>query len=493
MQLISGTRLGRYEIRSKIGAGGMGEVYLAQDTELHRRVAVKMFPSEFTQSEQRLSRFRQEAYAASALNHPNIITIHEIGKTHSLHYLVTEFVDGQSLRQRLLKTLKLGETLDIAIQIASALSAAHAAGIIHRDIKPENIMLRQDGIVKVLDFGVARVMIAGAVESEAETRSLLTTPGTILGTMPYMSPEQLRGEVVDGRSDIFSFGVVLYEMLSGRQPFASGSAATTISAILNEEPPTLLRYAPDLPEELQRIARKCLEKDRNLRYQHTSEVRADLQRLKRDTESAQMAISAKPEAKTEADAPPTGNKAVYAFLELFALAFTFEGAAALLRGESLWKIAGAWLVAVFFFVAGIRWPKIRLLLEQRFGSKRERIAPHGTAPDRIANVPHDRKGVAFTPRNVIVPAAAVVLAFLAAAYFYSPRAGSGAINSVAVLPFVNAGGDSQIEYLSDGLTESLITNLSQLPKLSVKARSSVFRYKGKDAPPQQVGKELNVH
>src|SRR5437762_4372163 len=258
----TGTKLGRYEIRSKLGEGGMGEVYLAQDTKLDRKVALKTLPASVAANQERMRRFVQEAKAASALNHPNIITIHEIDETDTGHFMATEFIDGETLRERMRSApMKLTEVLDVAAQIASALSAAHAAGIIHRDIKPENVMLRRDGIVKVLDFGVARV-IAGSVESEGETQSLLTTPGTILGTMPYMSPEQVRGEVLDGRSDIFSFGVVLYEMLSGRQPFASESAAATISAILTHEPPPLARYAREIPAELQNIISKALRKDR---------------------------------------------------------------------------------------------------------------------------------------------------------------------------------------------------------------------------------------
>ena len=208
MTLATGAQLGRYEIRSKIGAGGMGEVYLAEDTQLKRLVAVKILPSEFTHDENRLRRFEQEAYAASALNHPNIITIHEIGKTDLLHYLVTEYVDGESLRQHLRgASVKLREVLDVSAQIASALSAAHAAGIVHRDIKPENIMLRRDGICKVLDFGLAKLTAAQptGVDTEAATKTLFKTdPGIVVGTASYMSPEQARGLELDARTDIFS-------------------------------------------------------------------------------------------------------------------------------------------------------------------------------------------------------------------------------------------------------------------------------------------------
>jgi len=303
-----------------------------------------------------------------------------------------------------------------------------------------------------------------------------------------MSPEQVRGEVLDGRSDIFSFGVVLYEMLTGRQPFASGSAAATASAILTKEPFPLARFAPDAPEELQRITRKCLEKDCNLRYQNASEARIDLRRLKRDMESAHGVISAAPEAKSEADNPAAGNKAVYALLELFALAFTFEGAASLLRGESLWKIAGAWLVAVIFFVAGIRWPKIRRSLEGRFGSR-----PVGTPPAGIKNVPGDRTGVAFTPRKAIVLAAAVLLTFLSAAYFYFPRAGTGRgreIKSLAVLPLKSL--DAGENFLGLGIADAVIRRMNQTGKLIVRPTSAVRRYLNEDTDALTAALQLNA-
>jgi TolB-like protein len=488
MTLAAGTRLGRYEIRSKIGAGGMGEVYLAEDTQLGRRVAIKLLPPETISDEHAQKRLVREARAAATLDHPNICSVYEVGEADGRSFIAMQYLEGETLDARIKgKPLELKESLNIAAQVADALAEAHTHGIIHRDIKPGNIMITSRGQAKVMDFGLARV-IAGAVEGEAETQSLLTTPGTIIGTMPYMSPEQVRGEVLDGRSDIFSFGVVLYEMLSGRQPFANASMAATISAILNEEPPPLLRYAPDVPEELQRIARKCLEKDRSLRYQQAAEVQIDLQRLKRDSESAHVALSAKPEAKTETDAPPAGNKAVYAFLELFALAFTFEGAGAMLRGESLWRIAGAWLVAVIFFVAGIQWPKIRLLLAARFGSKRDR-----TALDRIAKAPRNRTGFRFTPQNLIVPAAAVVLAFLLAAYFYFPRAPaqrSPEIKSLAVLPLKSL--DAGENYLGLGIADAVIRRINQTGQLVVRPTSAVRRYLTEDTDALTAARQLNA-
>ena len=366
-ELQAGEKIAHYEILSVLGKGGMGEVYLADDLQLGRLVAVKVRASGLVFDDKANKRLVKEARAAAALDHPNICSIYEVSEADGRSFIAMQYLEGITLDERIKrKPLELNETLAIASQIADALSEAHSHNILHRDIKPANIVVTSRGQAKVMDFGLASVM-PGVAGSESETMSLLTTPGTILGTVPYMSPEQARAETLDGRSDIFSFGVVLYEMLSGHQPFANGSAAETISAILHKEPPLLLRYAPHLPEELDRIVRKCLEKDRNLRYQRATEVCIDIQRLQRGSESIQAPVTAKSEVKTEDD-PPTGNKAVYAFLELFALAFTFEGAAAFLHGESWWKVVGAWLVAIVFFVAGIQWPKIRKLLARRFGT-----------------------------------------------------------------------------------------------------------------------------
>src|SRR3989440_7534251 len=249
MTLSVGTKLGRYEIRSKLGEGGMGEVYLARDTKLDRKVALKILPADVAAHPDRMRRFVQEAKAASALNHPNIITIYEIDETDSGHFIATEFIDGETLSARELRApLKLGESLDIATQISSALAAAHAAGIVHRDIKPENVMLRHDGIVKVLDFGLAKLtdrISPEAVESEALTRAnIKTEPGVVMGTVIYMSPEQARGLPVDARTDIFSLGVVIYEMLAARNPFQGATPSDVIAAILKTEPPLLSHCLP---------------------------------------------------------------------------------------------------------------------------------------------------------------------------------------------------------------------------------------------------------
>jgi serine/threonine protein kinase len=235
MTVAAGAHLNHYEIITCLGAGGMGEVWLAEDTRLRRKVALKLLPAEFTRDAARVRRFEQEARAASALNHPNIITIHEIGEADGAHYIASEFIDGQTLRQRLKEKITINAALDIAVQVV----AAHEAGITHRDIKPENVMLRCDSIVKVLDFGLAKLteQRPDAVDSEAPTIAKVNTdPGTVMGTASYMSPEQARGQEVDARSDIFSFGVVLYEMLAGRAPFTGVNAVDVMGAVLNREP-----------------------------------------------------------------------------------------------------------------------------------------------------------------------------------------------------------------------------------------------------------------
>jgi serine/threonine protein kinase len=289
MAVVPGARFGRYEIRSLIRKGGMGEVYLAQDTQLRRPVAIKLLSSEFTHDTERLHRFEHESYAASSLNHPNILTIHEIGSQDGLHYIATEYIDGESLRDRLHHSrIQLREALDVAIQVASALSAAHQAGIVHRDIKPENIMLRRDGYVKVLDFGLAKLTDSDPRQQEtddAPTRVMVKTdPGVILGTSFYMSPEQARAQEVDARTDIWSLGCVIYEMVSGRMPFEGPTTSDVIGLILHKEPLPLARYGPEIPAELDRIVTKALEKDREERYQVVKDLALDLKKLKRHME-----------------------------------------------------------------------------------------------------------------------------------------------------------------------------------------------------------------
>jgi pimeloyl-ACP methyl ester carboxylesterase/tRNA A-37 threonylcarbamoyl transferase component Bud32 len=277
----------RYTIISFLGVGGMGEVYLAEDTKLGRKVALKTLPAEFTDDKERLRRFQQEARAASALNHPNLLTIHEIGAEGGAHFIAAEYIDGETLRTRLEQgRMKIDDALDVAQQAAFALTAAHGAGIVHRDIKPENVMVRHDGIVKVLDFGLAKLLEDHAremVDHEADTRALvLTDPGRVLGTPAYMSPEQARGLDLDARTDIWSLGVVVYEMLAGRPPFRGETKSHTVVSILETEPPPLNTFAPETPAELQRIVRKALTKDRDSRYQTARDLMIDLKNLRRD-------------------------------------------------------------------------------------------------------------------------------------------------------------------------------------------------------------------
>jgi serine/threonine protein kinase/tetratricopeptide (TPR) repeat protein len=282
-----GTKLGHYEIRAKIGAGGMGEVYLAVDTELDRTVAIKILPAALAADAQRLQRFVQEAKAASALNHPHILTIYEIGVVGKSRFIATEFIDGDTLRLHIGAGMKLAEVLEITSQACGALAAAHAAGIIHRDIKPENIMVRRDGYIKVLDFGLAKLTEpkGSTTDTEAPTKAMVNTgPGTVMGTANYMSPEQAKGTHIDERSDLWSLGAVLYEMVTGHVPFAGETPTETISLILQKEPAPLVRYANEVPDELERIAAKALTKDPEARYQTAKDMLIDLRNLKRKLE-----------------------------------------------------------------------------------------------------------------------------------------------------------------------------------------------------------------
>src|SRR5262245_58314031 len=312
MTVVAGTKFDRYEIISPLGAGGMGEVYLARDIRLERKVALKLLLDERTRDDQRLLRFEQEARAASALNHPNIITIYEIGDYGSTHFIATEFIEGLTLRKILADgKMPVIAALDVAIQVASALSAAHEAGIIHRDIKPENVMLRRDGIVKVLDFGLAKLIETGAGTGDWGLRTgksgaesggsgaentalsplptshspLHTDPGTVMGTATYMAPEQARGWRVDARADIFSLGVVLYEMIAGRAPFDGPTPIDVMTQVLDRDPRPLTSFSYGAPVELQRIVSKAMRKDREERYQTVKDLLLDLKSLKRELEA----------------------------------------------------------------------------------------------------------------------------------------------------------------------------------------------------------------
>ncbi len=312
-KMAPNTRLGHYKIISMLGSGGMGEVYLAEDTRLRRKVALKLIAPDLTREERGLRRFEQEALAASALNHPNILTIYEFGQAEEVRFIASEFIEGMTLREKIVvRRLDLAASIDIATQMASALSAAHNSGIVHRDIKPENVIIRTDGIVKVLDFGIAKLTEKRPADTSRLNASTLTSsvsePGVVMGTAKYMSPEQARGLDVDARSDIFSLGSVMYELVTGRPAFEGPTTSDVIAEILKVEPPPPLEFAPDLPYEVERIISKALRKDRETRYQSVRDLLIDLQDFKKEfefqsklQESARAGTSRAAASKTSSD------------------------------------------------------------------------------------------------------------------------------------------------------------------------------------------------
>jgi eukaryotic-like serine/threonine-protein kinase len=398
VSLKAGSRLGPYEIVSAIGAGGMGEVYRARDERLKRDVAVKVLPASYSQDADRLRRFEQEAQAAGGLNHPNITAVYDIGTHEGAPYVVQELLEGDTLRSALAGAkLSPRKAVDYALQITHGLAAAHEKGVVHRDLKPENLFVTKDGRLKILDFGLAKLTHTeeGSGATNLPTATAGTEPGVVLGTLGYMSPEQVRGKPADPRSDIFSFGAILYEMLSGKRAFHGDSAADTMSAILMKDPPELSQANRDIPPGLERVVRHCLEKNPEQRFHSAHDVAFALEAL------SDVSTQTPATAGLRAVARPRARALVWA--------------------------------------AGL----------------------------------------------------AAALVTLAAAVLWL-RPGAGAIDSLAVLPFVNAGGDPNAEYLSDGITESLINSVSQIPGIKVVSRASAFHYKGKDVGARTVGRELGV-
>jgi eukaryotic-like serine/threonine-protein kinase len=441
MPIAESTRLGPYKVLSPLGAGGMGEVYLAADTRLHRKVALKILPADLASDRNRMHRFNQEAMAAAALNHPHIAHIYEIGEADGVHFIAMEYIDGETLRLRIRTGMKLTDILDIATQTASALAAAHAAGIIHRDIKPENIMVSRDGYIKVLDFGLAKLTqpSVSTTDTEAPTKAMVNTgAGTVMGTANYMSPEQAKGTHVDARSDLWSLGTVLYEMITGHVPFSGETATETISLILQREPAPLTRFVPDVTAELERIVMKTLTKDREERYQTAKDLLIDLRNLKR---------------KVEVDAEIERT-----------LAPEFRSSASTASGKGAPVTTSSSLAA--------------------------------TSPASVPPAAPSAEYIVFGIKRHKVAAAIALLVFVVAAValflYVHARNTEVSIDSIAVLPFGNTNADPNTDFLSDGITESIISSLSQLSQLKVMARSTVFQYKGRDVDPRKVGHDLGV-
>lgn len=421
--------LSHYRILSKLGAGGMGEVYLAEDIELRRKVALKLLKPESLGDERSRQRLVREAQTAATLDHPNICAIYEVGHDQDRSFIAMQYVEGETLANRIRNcALTLGESLDLAGQIAGALSEAHSRNIIHRDIKPQNIMITARGQAKLMDFGLASLIGQKlSTESQFETEIVLTDPGSAVGTVPYMSPEQLRGEPLDGRTDIFSFGTVIYQMMTGQQPFAGRTDVQTITWILTHDPPPLTRYVPDAPSELQQIVTKALAKNRHKRYQTAEDLRIDIQSLKDRLE--REAVS---ERRSQSEEAVSAERAI---------------------GRQEYRALTSDPVSA--------------------NNKRERL-------------------LKYLKRRWLAASSIAAILLLALAVLIMPPGGSAKIDSVAILPYLSPGDDASLQYLSDGIAEGLINNLSQLPRLKVMSRTSAFRYRPPEVDPSEIGRRLKV-
>ncbi len=435
MTLATGTRLGRYEIRSQLGAGGMGEVYLAEDISLRRQVALKVLPTEVAANQDRMRRFKQEATATASLNHPNIAHIYEIGEVNGVNFIAMEYIDGVTLRDKIHRErVELPKLLRVLQHVAEGLAKAHAAGIVHRDLKPDNIMISRDGHAKILDFGLAKLIEPTQTSALSDTGSEVATailaqhskPGIILGTAGYMSPEQAQGKTnqIDHRSDIFSFGCILYEAATGRKAFEGKDALDTLHKIVHAPTPHINDTNPSAPGELQRIVRRCLAKDTDERYQTIKDLAIELKDVRRELQGADIDTTVSPASVSEAAKPAE------------------TGTASLSTRAS----------SAEYIVSGIKQHKVAA---------------------------------------VIAVTVLVIGAVGLGAYLHASRS-EVAIESIAVLPFENQNRDPNIDYLSDGLTDTIINSLTQLPNLKVIARSSVFRYKGKQTDAIAVANELGV-
>jgi serine/threonine protein kinase/TolB-like protein/Tfp pilus assembly protein PilF len=483
---LVGQTFGHYKISEKIGTGGMGDVYLATDITAGRKAALKLLPLRFTGEAERLKRFQQEAHAVVGLNHPNILTVYEIGEDRSTYYIASELIEGETLRQRLDRgRMQVNEAIEIVIQVASALAAAHETGIIHRDIKPENIMLRPDGYVKVLDFGIAKLAdstfaeppsqcfaVPGAAADGVESATLAhTNLGSILGTARYMSPEQACGAQVDKSTDIWSLGVVLYEMITGHAPFTGETSKEVMSAILDREPPPLTRYVAHLPAEIKQIISKTLRKDREERYYNARELLEALKELRRNLEFESFFMNGFfDEVK---------RRKVYrvAVAYIIAAAGMIQLASAAFPA---WDLPNSALRLVIVLLL-IGFP-LALVLGWIFD-----VTPQGIRATPTAALGTHRRS------NLIMLVGASVIISAVAGFFLLPRVSAHKVDkSIAVLPFENASNEPNTEYLSEGISEALINSLSELQQLRVIARPTAFRYKGKDVDPRQVGRELGV-